>query len=62
MNNQSFLARVNMKQKVLSDSASTNGMYFSWPQAVAALSIWMLVFLSKTVFEELKHVVEMALC
>jgi hypothetical protein len=38
-NNQSILAGVNKKQNVQIDSAATTGMYFPWPQVVAALSI-----------------------
>jgi len=39
INEQSFLAQVNKKQNVQSDSASTTGIYFPWPQVVAALPI-----------------------
>jgi len=61
INEQGFLAHANKKQKVQSDSASTTGMYFPWPQVVAALSIWTVAFLSKTIFEELMQVVKMAI-
>ena len=61
INEQSFLAQVNKKQNVQSDSASTTGIYFPWPQVVAALPIWTLAFLSKTIFEELMQVLKMAI-
>jgi hypothetical protein len=59
INNQSFPEYVNKKQNVQIYSAAR--MYFPWPQVVAALSILILTFLSKTIFEELTQVVEMAI-